>query len=132
MNNEHGPLAPGRGAPRRATMLLLALFFIVVTTSLATLILANSSQLIRTTRNEHEELILRQLTDSGWAWVLTQEGRKWDSTVTLPGEGVVPDGSQGKVSLALDDSAQGVVVITVEVAFPRHKLSRTTRFRLPI
>jgi len=115
---------------RRGTMLLLALFFIVVATSLAALIMANSSQLIRTTRHEHEAMVLRQLIDSGRDWVLTSDGPQLEALVTLSGAGIVPEGSSGEVYVRRDDDAPGMMIITAEVAFPRHKLTRTTRFRL--
>ena len=112
-------------------MLLLALFFIVVATSLAALIMAGSSQLIRTTRHQHESAVLQQLTDSGWDWLVAQGGRNLEFPVTLSGAGIIPDGSSGEIRLRLDGDAPGLVNITAEVTFPRRKLSRTSQFRLP-
>lgn len=112
-------------------MLLLALFFIVVAASLATLIMANSSQLIATTRHEHEVIVLRQLTDSGLAWALAQGGVKADAPAVLGGDGILPAGVRGEVRLSRDEKAPDVIVIIAEVAFPRHNSSRTTRYRMP-
>jgi hypothetical protein len=103
-------------------MLLLALFFIVVATSLATLIMANSTQLMRMTRHEHEMMILQQLTDSGWDWVQAQNGLKLDSAVTLSGEGIVPDGCSGEVHLSPDHQTDDRIIITAEVRFPQETI----------
>jgi hypothetical protein len=116
---------------RRGVMLLLTLFFIVVATSLATLIMSNSSQLIRTTRHEHEAILLRQLTDSALAWARANDSLIPDAPITLNGEELLPEGISGEVCVNLDDKLQGVIVVTANIKFPGHDRSRTTRFRLP-
>ena len=115
---------------RRGAMLVLALFFIVVATSLATLIMAGSAQLIRTTRFEHESILIRQLTDSGRAWVLAHKGLQPNILVTLSGEGLLPEGVSGEVRISPDKDAQDVFIVTVIVRFSGHDMSRTTRFRI--
>jgi hypothetical protein len=112
-------------------MLVLALFFIVVATSLATLIMAGSAQLMRTTRYEHESILIRQLTDSGRAWVLAHKGLQADIPVTLRGEGLLPEGTSGEVRIALDREAPEVFIVTAIVRLSGHEMSRSTRFRTP-
>jgi hypothetical protein len=112
-------------------MLLLALFFIVVATSLATLVMANSSQLIRVTRHEHEVILLRQLTDSGWAWVRGNKDWNAGAPVTLRADGILPDGISGDVVIRLDEKAQDILHVTARIRLSNHDISQTTLFRTP-
>ncbi len=112
-------------------MLVLAIFFIVVAASLATLIMASSTQLIRTTRFEHEALLARQLTDSGRAWVRAHRGMQHNAPVTLSGNALLPEGISGEVQIGREREAQDVFLITAIVRLSGHDLSRTTRFRIP-
>ena len=118
-------------SPRRGAMLVLAIFFIVVATSLATLIMASSAQLIRTTRFEHEAILVRQLTDSGRAWVRAHKGLQPNAPVTLSGNALLPEGSSGEVQIGRDKEAHDVFLITTIVRLSGRDLSRTTRFRFP-
>ncbi len=113
-------------------MLLLAVFSIVMATSLATLIMAGTSQLIRTSRSKHESIVVRQLTDSAWAWVCAHRGMQSDTTVTLDGEGLLPDAMSGEARISLVEGTQDTYLVAVIVKFSEHRILRTTRFRLPL
>ena len=112
-------------------MLLLALFCIVLASALAVLIMAGTTQLMRTSRSEHESILVRQLTDSAWAWVLARKGLESDTPVALGGEGLLPEGVSGEVRISPAEETQDIFVVAVIVRFRAHQVLRTTRFRLP-
>lgn len=112
-------------------MLLLAIFSIVMATSLATLIMAGTSQLIRTSRSMHESIVARQLTDSAWAWVRAHKGMQSRTNVTLDGTGLIPEGVSGEARISPVEGTQDTFLVTVTLKFSAHRVLRTTRFRLP-
>lgn len=121
-----------RGASaRRGVMLLLVIFSIVMATSLATLIMAGTSQLIRTSSSEHESMVVRQLTDSAWAWVLAHKGMPSGKSVTLDGKGLLAEGVWGEARIHFVEGVPDTFQVTVILEFSGHRVLRTTRFRFP-
>ena len=117
---------------RRGVVLVLVLFFIILATSLTILVTASSVRLVRTTRHEHESILLRQLTDSAASWVRVHGGPPGNTSVTLHTEEIYPQGTSGTVEISMDTKAPGVVVINAKMSFPSRTVSRTTKFhKLP-
>lgn len=113
---------------RDGVMLIMALFFIVLATGLSVLIMANTAQLVRTTRNEHEAILLRQLSDSGQAWVRVHGAVNANAPVRLNGSGIVPESITGEVEINSDTEAADVVIVTAHLRLPAREVSRITRF----
>ena len=119
-------------ARRRGGMvLLLVLFFIVLATSLTVLVTASSVRLVRMTRDEHESILLRQLTDSAADWVRAHDGPLGDMSMTLHGAEIFPEGTSGTAEIHMDPHAPGAVVITTKMTFPTRTVTQTTRFTAP-
>lgn len=113
-------------------MLLLVIFSIVMATSLATLIMAGTSQLIQTSRAEHESMVARQMTDSAWAWVQAHKGLQSRANVTLDGKGLLPEGVSGEARISPVEGTEDTFLVTVILKFSKHPIHRATRFRLPV
>ncbi|MFH1107575.1 MAG: hypothetical protein V1790_00030 [Planctomycetota bacterium] len=111
--------------------MVLVLFFIVLATALAVLLTANSARIVRTTRNEHESMLLRQLTDSARAWVQVHGGPHADTPVTLDGKDIGPEGSSGEVRINVDGQSPNVIVIRAQLTFTGRQVVRTTRWAAP-
>jgi hypothetical protein len=118
----------GSGNARKGAMLVLAIFFIILASSLAVLVMAGSVQLVRTTRHEHEVILLRQLTDSGKAWVHAHRGVRSDAEVTLSGKDILPEGMTGEVKISLNAALPEAITVTAKLRFSGREVSRTTRF----
>ena len=118
----------GGAVGRNGFVLVLVIFFIVLASSLTVLVMASSVQLVRTTRHQHESLLLRQLTDSARAWARAHSNMRTDDSVTLRGEGILPEGVSGAVEITVDGELPNVVVIRAQVSFPGRESARTTRF----
>lgn len=126
IEREHRP-----GTSRRGTMLLLAIFCIFLASALAALIMAGTTQLMRTSRSEHEMILVRQLTDSAWTWILAHKGLESSTPVTLGGKGLLPEGVSGEVRISHAEETQDLFDVAVIVRFSAHHVLRTTQFRLP-
>ena len=120
-----------RLAARRGAVLVLVLFFIVLATALAVLLTANSARIVRTTSNEHESMLLRQLTDSARAWVQVHGGPHADAPVTLDGKDILCEGSSGEVRINVDEQSPNVIVIRAQLTFTGRQVVRTTRWAAP-
>ena len=120
-----------RPTARRGAVLVLVLFFIVLATALAVLLTANSARIVRTTRNEHESMLLRQLTDSARSWVQVHGGPHADAPVTLDGKDIGPEGSSGEVRINVDERSPNVIVIRAQLTFTGRQVVRTTRWAAP-
>jgi len=120
-----------RAGARRGAVLVLVLFFIVLATALAILLTANSARIVRTTRNEHESMLLRQLTDSAREWVGAHGGPHADTPVTLDGKDIGPEGSSGAVTINVDERSPNVIVIRAQLTFTGRQVVRTTRWAAP-
>ncbi|MBI1826347.1 MAG: hypothetical protein HY287_15480 [Planctomycetes bacterium] len=114
---------------RRGAMLVMALLFIVLATALSALIMANTAQLVRTTRQEHEEIVLRQLIDSGRAWFNVHGAMDPNASITLEGNAIVPENMIGEVTIRVDGKTPNVVIVTAHLRIAEHIISRTARFR---
>ncbi len=121
----------GAGA-RRGVVLLLVLFFIVLATALAVLLTANSVRFVRTTRNEHESMLLQQLTDSARAWVGIHGGPHAGTPVTLDGKDILLEGTSGEVKINVDGQVPNVIVIRAQLTFTGRQAVRTTRWAAPL
>ena len=117
-----------RAGARRGAVLLFVLFFIVLATALAVLLTANSVRLVRTTRNEHESMLLRQLTDSARAWVGAHGGPHAVTPATLDGKDILLEGSSGEVTINVDGQFSNVIVIRAQLTFTGRQVVRTTRW----
>lgn len=113
---------------RRGAMLVLALFVIFLASSLAVLIMAGSSQLVRTTRHEHESILIHQLLDSGRAWVRAHQALPADAQITLSGKDILPEGISGEVRISSSTEQAGAIVITAKIIF----LGREVRVAMAI
>ena len=111
--------------------MVLVLFFIVLATALAVLLTANSARIVRTTRNEHESMLLRQLTDSARAWVQVHGGPHADTPVTLDGKDILLEGSSGEVKINVDEQSPNVIVIRAQLTFTGRQAIRMTRWAAP-
>jgi hypothetical protein len=105
-------------------MLVLALFVIVLASALAALIMAGSSQLVRTTRHEHESILTRQLLDSGKAWVRAHPGVLPDTQITLSGGPILPDGVSGEVRITNGTAPSTPILITATISFPGREVRK--------
>lgn len=108
--------------------MLLVILYIALASSLLVLVMAGSVDLVRTTRHEHESILLRQLTDSGQAWVRAHGVPDRDKPVTLVASTILPEGVSGIVKISLVAQTPDVVSISVRASFPDRELTRTTRF----
>ena len=124
----YGRRANGRAATQRGVVLLLVILFIALASSLLVLVMAGTVDLVRTTRHEHESILLRQLTDSGHAWVRAHGVPEHDEAVTLDASTILPEGVSGAVKISLKKQTPNVVFISVRAGFPDRVLARTTRF----
>jgi len=119
------------GGARRGVMLVLVIFFIFLAGALAVLATAYAVQLARTTRQHHESIVLRQMADSSFDWLVAQE----DWRATLPAvrdmNDVVPEGTSGVVRMRADDTRPGTVVIEARIATTHHGRRYTTRLSPP-
>ncbi|MHC4696767.1 MAG: hypothetical protein ACYTFA_08505 [Planctomycetota bacterium] len=118
-------------ARRRGAVLVLVLLYLALASSLMVLITAGSVQLVRTTRHEHESILLRQLTDSARAWGRVQRDLPPDTHVTLSGGNIPPEGVSGEVRISVDTETPDAVVIRAQLSFPDREVVRTTRFAVP-
>ncbi len=121
------PAAP----PRRGAVLVLVVFFIFLAGVLSVLITANTVQLVRTTRNYHESILLRQMADSAHAWIAARPNWRADVPVVLDITGTLGDGASGSVHIHADDELPEVVVVNARLTLVNRQLSRTIRFRAP-
>lgn len=116
---------------RRGAMLVMALLFIVLATALSVLIMANTAQLVRTTRHEYEEIMLRQLIDSGRAWVNVHGALNPNASITLKGDAMIPENMIGDVTIRIDGKTPNLAIVTANLRFTEHTIYRTVRFRTP-
>lgn len=117
---------------RRGALLVLVIFYLALASSLMVLVTASSVQLARTTRHEHETILLRQLTHSARAWVRAQGGLHRDAPVTLSGADILPEGTSGEVRISVSGEFPDVVVIRAQLSFPNREAVLTTRFAAPL
>ena len=137
IEQEHTQETATRVVRRRGAVLVLVLFFLVLAGSLSFLVTASSVQLVRTTRHEHESIVLRQLADSAEAWVSQHGGlpggdksHSWASVTFHAGE-ILPEGICGSVRIRVDGELQNILVIRAQLSLPGRVASRTTRFPAP-
>ena len=115
---------------RHAAMLVMALFCIVLTTALAVVIMTNTTQLVRITQHEHEEIVLRQMIDSGKEWMSAQAASTQASPMTLPVSAIVPENMSGEVRIDRDSKDPNLVVVIAILRNSTHEARRTARFRM--
>jgi len=99
--------------------------------ALAVIIAASTVQFAKTTRNEHELILLRQLIDSAQAWVQARGGLPIGAPVTLDGEGVLSENVSGQVTIGFDENLQNVVVLSAEIHLSDRVINQTARFANP-
>ena len=114
---------------RRSAVLVLVVFFIFLAGALSVLITANSVQLVRTTRNHHELILLRQMADSAHAWLAARSDWRADVPVVLDMKGAGGNSGSGRVSIHIDDELPEIVIVRVQLMLEGRQLSRTIRFR---
>lgn len=107
----------GHRVARSGAVLVLVLFFIVLAGGLAVLMSGSASRLARTTRSQHETMLLRQLVESGNDWLRAHEESIGQATVALDGSGILPDGLSGRVTLT-GDVATDRIIIQAELVLP--------------
>ena len=122
----------GVATRRRGALLVLVIFYLALASSLMVLVTASSVQLARTTRHEHEAILLRQLTHSARAWVRAKGGLRPDAPITLSGANVLPEDISGEVRMSVSGELPDVVVIRARLSFPNREAVRTTRFAAPL
>jgi len=108
----------------------LVLFFIVLATMLAVLIMSNAAQLARTTRHEHEEIIIRQMIESGRDWIAVHKTSTEFAAVTLPADSIVPESVRGEIQISRDAGHPESVKISASLRFSTHEVRRVARFRI--
>jgi len=124
--------ADSRTAPaRRGAVLVLVVFFIFLAGALSVVITANSVQLVRTSRNDHESILLRQMADSAHAWLAARPNWREEVPVVLDMTGTLLNGASGQVRIHTDEETPEVVVVNVRLILTDRRLSRTVRFRAP-
>lgn len=88
------------GRRRRSFVLILVLVYLTLAASLLLTTAAGTAQLVGTTRREHVSTLLRQLNDSGAAWVKANRAALTQTTkVTLDGVDLVPPNSSAVVTI---------------------------------
>ena len=116
---------------RRSVVLVLVVFFIFLAGALSVLITASSVQLVRTTRNHHKSILLRQMADSAHAWLAARSNWRADVPVVLDMKGTPGTGESGRIRIHTDDEMPEVVVVSVRLMLDGRQFSRTVRFRAP-
>ena len=117
-----------RTQARRGALLVLVLFFLVLIGSLTLLIMGNTSQLVRTTRNANELALLRQLVDSGKAWADAQTELPPGVDTTLSAGGILPPDASGAVRIARPADAPDAILVAAELSWPGRTLRLESRF----
>jgi Tfp pilus assembly protein FimT len=112
---------------RQAVTLVLLIFFIVLVAALAALMAASTSQLVRTTRYEHESIVVRQLAESAFALVRTRTESPAMEPITLGGIDVLPDGTTGEVHVARTGDPNGQISVSVQARFASRSIERVFR-----
>lgn len=107
----------GLRTARPGAVLVLVLFFVALAGGLAVLMSGSASRLARTTRSQHETMLLRQLMESGKEWVRAHEEFAGEATTALDGSGILPDGLAGRITLT-GDVATDRIRIQAELALP--------------
>ncbi|MHC5110988.1 MAG: PilX N-terminal domain-containing pilus assembly protein [Planctomycetota bacterium] len=119
-----------RPLPRRGMIMVLVLLFIVLVTALSVLVMGTTTQLVRTTRNEHEAIILRQMADCGLAWIRTKESALERGPVRLDADGMIPMDGVGQVTITKDSRHPDKAVIVAELTINHRRMSRTSTISL--
>ncbi len=89
------------GRRRRGFVLILVLVYLTLAASLLLTTAAGTAQLVSTTRQERVSALLRQLSDSGAAWVKANRASITQTTkVTLDGVDLVPPNSSAVVTIS--------------------------------
>ncbi len=96
----HARPEPSKGR-RRGFVLILVLVYLTLAASLLLTTAAGTAQLVNTTRQEHVSILLRQLSDSGAAWVKANRAALTQTTkVTLDAVDLVPPNSSAVVTIS--------------------------------
>ena len=100
---------------RRGFVLILVLFAITMASMLMLTLVVSTGQFVRTTRSEHVSILLRQLTDSGWAWMQSHHDGSVQYPVTLDAEQILPIDVCGEVRITVDSAMPESVVIEARI-----------------
>ena len=121
----------GCAGTRPSFVLLLVLVFIVLAGSLLVLMTGGTAQFVRTCRQEHTSLILRQLIDSGRAWADAHDlPRSQAVPIDLDATDILPPDASGRVRITAGADTPGTVVI--EAQFELHGRSYARNAAFPI
>ncbi len=113
---------------RRGAMLVLAIFSIVLASSLTVLVMAGTAQLVRSTRHHHEEILLRQMTDSAFAWVRAHPRLDLTAPVQLDASRILPDDMPGSITLSIENEAPNLILVASQFAVSGKNVKRSSRF----
>ena len=127
------PLATDRvsTASHRSFVLLLLLVFIVLASSLLLLTTGGTAQFLRTSRQEHTSILLRQMIDSGRAWVdVHDRPQPGAAPIELDATDILPPDASGRVTIFSKPETPGIVAI--EAHFELHGRSHARKVAFPI
>ena len=113
----------------RSFLLILVLVFLVLASSLLVLTTAGAVQFSRTCRQEHTSILLRQLIDSGRAWVNVHDlSRPGDAAIELDASAVLPPDASGGVTIVANPGTPGTVVMEAHLELHGRSYARTAAF----
>lgn len=127
------PLATDRSPPasRRGFVMLLLLVFLVLASALLLLTTGGTAQFLRTSRREHRSIVLRQMIDSGRAWVEVHDRpQPGADPIELDASDIMPPDATGRVTIVAKPETPAIVEI--EVHLELHDRSHTRKVAFPM
>ena len=119
----------GSAGARPSFVLLLVLVFIVLAGSLLVLMTGGTAQFMRTCRQEHTSLILRQLIDSGRAWADAHDlPRPEAGPIELDAIDILPSEATGSVTIVAGPEKPEVVIIEAQFELRGRSYARKAAF----
>lgn len=112
-------------------MLVLVIFVIFLAGILAALASARAVQLVRTTRQHRESIVLRQMADSARAWLKTRPDWREAVPTVLDATSLVPDGASGSIRISAQETDPDVVVVEARLTSGHREQRLTTSFKSP-
>lgn len=97
-------------------VLIFVLLAITLATALAVLAASSSTQLARTTRSEHESIMLRQLNYSAHAWIRESHDHLKELPLVMPAGDLLPEGATGTVTVTRHETRPDLLVYTAKIA----------------
>ena len=122
----------GDARRRRSVVLLLALVYIALVVGLLALVSASAAQFARVERHERAAVILRQMIDSGHAWVLANTNDlPISGAVTLDVRQLLPAEASGALTVTRapgSPNTSAALTIVAQLDLEARTLTRSATF----